>query len=64
MKVKDLGNQFLDDARQAEALIHVVDIAGTTDIQGQPVPIGTHDPLEDVAFVQDEFDQWFADILG
>ena len=60
---KGLGNQFLDDARQAEVLIHVVDIAGTTDIQGQSVPVGTHDPLEDVAFVQDEFDQWFADIL-
>ncbi|MHA7646539.1 redox-regulated ATPase YchF [Nitrosopumilus sp. S4] len=60
---KGLGNQFLDDARQAEVLIHVVDIAGTTDIQGQPIPVGTHDPLEDIAFVQDEFDQWFADIL-
>ena len=60
---KGLGNQFLDDARQADILIHVVDIAGTTDLQGQPVPIGTHDPLEDVAFVQDEFDQWFVDIL-
>ncbi len=60
---KGLGNQFLDDARQAEVLIHVVDIAGTTDIQGQPVPIGTHDPLEDVEFVQNEFDQWFVSIL-
>ena len=60
---KGLGNQFLDDARQAEVLIHVVDIAGTTDIQGQPVPVGTHNPLEDVAFVQEEFDQWFTDIL-
>ena len=60
---KGLGNQFLDDARQAEVLIHVVDIAGTTDIQGQSVPVGTHDPLEDIEFVQDEFDQWFMDIL-
>jgi len=60
---KGLGNQFLDDARQAEVLIHVVDIAGTTDIQGHPIPIGTHNPLEDVEFVQDEFDQWFIDIL-
>ncbi|MCH7560306.1 MAG: TGS domain-containing protein, partial [Thaumarchaeota archaeon] len=34
-----------------------------TDIQGQPVPVGTHDPIEDVVFVQDEFDQWFIDIL-
>jgi hypothetical protein len=60
---KGLGNQFLDDARQAEVLIHVVDIAGTTDIQGQPIPVGTHDPLEDVEFVQNEFDQWFVNIL-
>ena len=60
---KGLGNQFLDDARQAEILIHVVDIAGTTDIQGQPVPVGTYDPLGDVVFVEDEFDQWFIDIL-
>jgi ribosome-binding ATPase YchF (GTP1/OBG family) len=60
---KGLGNQFLDDARQAEILIHVVDIAGTTDIQGQPVPVGTHNPLEDIEFVQNEFDQWFVNIL-
>lgn len=60
---KGLGNKFLDDARQAEALIHVVDIAGTTDIQGRSVPVGTHDPLEDVKFVLEEFDQWFKQIL-
>lgn len=60
---KGLGNKFLDDARQAEVLIHVVDIAGATDIQGQPVPPGTHDPLEDVEFVEREFDQWFKQIL-
>jgi ribosome-binding ATPase YchF (GTP1/OBG family) len=60
---KGLGNKFLDDARQAEVLIHVVDVAGTTDIQGQPVPAGTHNPLEDVEFVENEFDQWFKQIL-
>ncbi len=60
---KGLGNRFLDDARQADVLIHVVDIAGTTDIQGQPVPAGTHNPIEDVAFVENEFNQWFKQIL-
>jgi ribosome-binding ATPase len=60
---KGLGIKFLDDARQAEALIHVVDIAGVTDIQGQPVPLGTHDPMEDVEFVVNEFDLWFKAIL-
>ncbi len=61
---KGLGNKFLDDARQAEVLIHVVDAAGTTDIQGHPVPVGTHNPLEDIEFVENEFDQWFKQILG
>jgi len=60
---KGLGNRFLDDARQADVLIHVVDIAGTTDIQGQPVPAGTHNPLDDVEFVENEFNQWFKQIL-
>ncbi len=60
---KGLGNQFLDDARQAEVLIHIVDISGSTDIQGQPVNIGTHDPKEDIKFVEDEFDFWFKQIL-
>ena len=62
-KGKGLGNQFLDDARQAQVLIHVVDISGSTDIQGQPVPVGEHDPLKDIEFVVDEFDQWFKQIL-
>jgi ribosome-binding ATPase YchF (GTP1/OBG family) len=60
---KGLGNQFLDDSRQAEVLIHVVDISGSTDIQGQPVPVGTHNPLEDIEFVENEFDHWFKQIL-
>lgn len=60
---RGLGNRFLDDARQADILIHVVDAAGSTDIQGQPVPPGTHDPAEDMAFVEEEFDMWFLDII-
>ena len=60
---KGLGNQFLTDAMQADALVHVVDISGSTDIQGQPVSIGTHDPMEDIKFVEEEFDLWFKQIL-
>ena len=60
---KGLGNQFLTDAMQADALVHVVDISGSTDIQGQPVSIGTHDPSEDIEFVEKEFDLWFKQIL-
>jgi ribosome-binding ATPase len=44
-------------------LIHIVDASGSTDIQGQPVPAGTHNPLEDIKFVEEEFDQWMKQIL-
>ena len=60
---KGLGNQFLTDAMKADALIHVVDISGSTDIQGQPVNLGTHNPLEDIKFVEEEFDLWFKQII-
>ena len=60
---KGLGNQFLTDAMKADALVHVVDISGSTDIQGHPVNLGTHDPLEDIKFVEEEFDLWFKDLL-
>ena len=60
---RGLGNQFLDDARQADALVHVVDAAGATDEDGQPVAPGTRDPAKDVEFVVSEFDMWFLGIL-
>ena len=62
-KGKGLGNRFLDDARQADALIHVVDAAGSTDAEGRPVVPGTGDPIYDVQFVEEELDQWLASIL-
>ena len=34
---KGLGNKFLDDLRHADALIHVVDVSGTTDAEGKPM---------------------------
>jgi ribosome-binding ATPase YchF (GTP1/OBG family) len=61
---KGLGNKFLDDARQAEALIHVVDASGSTDSEGKPIPTGTGDPLFDIEFVEREFDFWLASIIS
>jgi ribosome-binding ATPase len=60
---KGLGNKFLDDARQADALIHVIDISGSTDFEGRPLTAGTGDPLEDVRFVDEEFDLWLVSII-
>jgi len=45
-------------------LIHVVDISGSTAIQGQHVSVGTLDPRADIKFVEEEFDYWFKQILG
>ena len=61
---KGLGNKFLDDARQADALIHVVDASGSTDSNGRSVPSGTGDPMYDITFVEEEFDLWMASIVG
>jgi ribosome-binding ATPase YchF (GTP1/OBG family) len=61
---KGLGNKFLDDSRQADALIHVVDASGSTDSAGKTVPAGTGDPMFDVNFVEEEFDLWMAGIIS
>lgn len=61
---RGLGNKFLDDLRQASAFIHVVDATGGTDFEGNPVPPGSHDPLEDVRFLEDELAHWIAGILS
>jgi len=60
---KGRGNQFLDDLRKADALIHVVDASGSTNELGEPVPLGSHDPCKDVKFLEDEIDWWFQGIL-
>ncbi len=60
---RGLGNKFLDDLRQASALVHVIDATGGTDFEGNVVPPGTHDPLDDVRFLEEELAHWIAGIL-
>jgi ribosome-binding ATPase YchF (GTP1/OBG family) len=60
---RGLGNKFLDDLRQADAFIHVVDASGGTDFEGNPVGIGTHDPVLDVSFLEREISYWIFGIL-
>jgi ribosome-binding ATPase len=61
---KGLGNKFLDDLRQAHALIHIVDASGATDAEGNAVAAGIHDPLSDVRFLESELDHWIDGILA
>jgi ribosome-binding ATPase YchF (GTP1/OBG family) len=60
---RGLGNKFLDNIRQADALIHVVDATGSTDEEGISSNEGTHNPLADIEFVEREFDIWLQHIL-
>ena len=53
---KGLGNKFLDDLRHADALIHVVDVSGTTDAEGKNTR--GYDPSVDIAWLRSEIVAW------
>jgi ribosome-binding ATPase YchF (GTP1/OBG family) len=63
-KGRGLGNQFLDNLRQADAILHVVDASGSTDEEGNPVDPGSHDPREDIKFLGVEMTMWVHGILA
>ncbi|MEM3566049.1 MAG: redox-regulated ATPase YchF [Candidatus Bathyarchaeia archaeon] len=60
---RGLGNQFLDEIRKADVLIHIVDASGGTDSEGRICKPGEHDPVEDVKFLEHEITMWMANIL-
>ena len=61
---KGLGNQFLDELRQADALIHVVDASGSTDSEGRLTQPGAHNPVDDVIFLETELKMWMLRIVS
>ncbi|KAK6200312.1 P-loop containing nucleoside triphosphate hydrolase protein [Scheffersomyces amazonensis] len=56
---RGLGNKFLNDLTEADCLIHIVDVSGTTDAEGKSTR--GYDPLQDIEWLQDEIFRW---ILG
>ncbi len=60
---KGLGNKFLDNIRQANALIHVIDASGLTNDEGIPTSEVSNNPIKDIEFVENEFDLWLRQIL-
>ncbi len=60
---RGLGNKFLDDLRQADGFIHVIDVSGSTDQNGEPAAPGSHDPEDDIRFLTEEINEWFFDLL-
>ncbi|MGB9708251.1 MAG: redox-regulated ATPase YchF [Candidatus Pacearchaeota archaeon] len=59
---KGLGNKFLDDLRQADVLIHVVDASGLTNEEGKATE--NYDVTKDIKFLEEEIDRWFYNIVG
>ncbi|MBI5803537.1 redox-regulated ATPase YchF [Candidatus Pacearchaeota archaeon] len=60
---KGLGNKFLDDLRQADAFIQIIDISGMTDAEGKMVLNGDYNPANDIEFLEDELNKWYNGIL-
>ncbi len=60
---KGMGNQFLSDLSRADVLVHVIDVSGSTNEKGDAVPTGSHDPANDIKFLEEEIDLWFLGIL-
>lgn len=62
-KGRGLGNQFLDHLREADAILHIVDASGGTDVEGNPLSPGSHDPCKDIEFLNREMTMWLYGIL-
>lgn len=60
---RGLGNKFLTDLYQAEALIQVIDISGSTDEEGRPVALGAYDPANEISFLLKEIENWLYGIF-
>jgi ribosome-binding ATPase YchF (GTP1/OBG family) len=61
---RGLGNQFLDELMGADAIVNVIDAAGATDEEGEPVDVGAFDPMEEADFVESELDAWLAGVVA
>jgi ribosome-binding ATPase len=60
---KGMGLEFLNDLNQADALIHVIDVSGSTNEKGESVDKGSYDPANDIRFLEEELDHWYLAIL-
>ncbi len=62
-KGKGLGNKFLSDLSQADALIQVIDVSGRTDLEGKTCQASFEVVEKAITFLETEIDQWFNQIL-
>ncbi|MEM0111161.1 MAG: YchF-related putative GTPase [Candidatus Parvarchaeota archaeon] len=60
-KGRGLGNKFLTDAMEADALIQVIDISGKTNEAGEKAE--NYDPAEDIRMVKGEIAAWITGLI-
>ncbi|MCH8330604.1 MAG: redox-regulated ATPase YchF [Bacteroidetes bacterium] len=60
---KGLGNEFLNDLNQADALIHIIDVSGSTNEKGESVEPLSYDPANDIRFLEHELDMWYFRLI-
>ena len=60
---RGLGNKFLDNLREADAIIHILDASGSTDAEGNPVDRGSHNPKQDIGFIESEMKMWVYGLI-
>jgi len=58
---KGLGNRFLDDLRQADAFLQIVDLSGKTNEKGEATE--DYDVTKDIEFLEEELDLWFLGLM-
>ena len=57
---KGMGNKFLDDLRQADVLIQVIDSSGNTDLEGNAT--SGANPIDEINFLKNEICEWIGEI--
>jgi ribosome-binding ATPase YchF (GTP1/OBG family) len=60
---RGLGNKFLTDLYQADALIQVIDISGSSDEEGNSLKPGSYDPAKEINFLINEIEKWLFGIF-
>src|SRR5207244_6552524 len=59
-----VGHTCADAWRRASVRGHLLEAAGGTDFEGNRGAAGSHGPIEDVRFLEDELAHWIAGILS
>ena len=57
---KGMGNKFLDDLRQADVLIQVIDSSWNTDLEGNAT--SGANPIDEIDFLKNEICEWIGEI--